>query len=92
MKRTVKDKYKRQNRLISFLPFFRMVRRFPTNRIVGDDAHIVPQNNLSKIGLICERYINNINIKYENLTVDKYVIMLTELMLFSHSKKVIVKK
>ena len=60
--------------------------------IVGDDAHIVPQNNLSKIGLICERYINNINIKYENLTVDKYVIMLTELMLFSHSKKVIVKE
>ena len=56
--------------------------------IVGDDAHIVPQNNLSKIGLICERYINNINIKYENLTVDKYVIMLTELMLFSHSKKI----
>ena len=43
--------------------------------IVGDDAHIVPQNNLSKIGLICERYINNINIKYENVTVDKYVIM-----------------
>ena len=75
MKCTVKDKYKRQNRLISFLPFFRIVRWFPTNHIVGDDAHIVPQNNLSKIGLICERYINNINIKYENVTVDKYVIM-----------------
>ena len=43
--------------------------------IVGDDEGIVPQNNLSKIGLICERYINNINIKYENVTVDKYVIM-----------------
>lgn len=45
------------------------------SKIVGDDARIVPQNNLSKIGLICERYINNINIKYENVTIDKYVIM-----------------
>ena len=43
--------------------------------IVGDDAHIVPQNILSEIGLICEKYINNINIKYENVTDDKYVIM-----------------
>ena len=36
---------------------------------------IVPQNDLSKIGAICDKYINNINIKYENVTVDKYVIM-----------------
>ena len=43
--------------------------------IVGDDALIVPQNNLSDIGFICEKYINNINIKYENISVDKYVIM-----------------
>ncbi len=43
--------------------------------IVGDDAYIVPKNSLSKIGLICDKYINNINIKYENVTVDKYVIM-----------------
>ena len=43
--------------------------------IVGDDAHIVPQNNLSEIGMICDKYINNINIRYENATVDKYVIM-----------------
>ncbi len=43
--------------------------------IVGDDAHIVPKNNLSDIGLICDKYINNINIKYENVIVDKYVIM-----------------
>jgi len=45
------------------------------SKIVGDDAYIVPQNNLSQIGLICNKYINNINIKYENVTVDKYVIM-----------------
>ena len=50
--------------MISFLPF-----------IVGDDEDIVPQNNLSEIGMVCDKYINNINIKYENVMVDKYVIM-----------------
>ena len=45
------------------------------SKIVGDDAYIVPQNNLSEIGLICDKYINSINIKYENVTVDKYIIM-----------------
>ena len=43
--------------------------------IVGDDAHIVPKNQISNYGLICDKYINNINIKYENVTVDKYIIM-----------------
>ncbi len=43
--------------------------------IVGDDAHIVPQNNLTKYGILCDKYINNINSKYENVTVDKYIIM-----------------
>ena len=43
--------------------------------IVGDGAHIVPKNQMSNYGLICDKYINNINIKYENVTVDKYVIM-----------------
>ncbi len=42
---------------------------------VGDGAYTVPKNNLSEIGLICDKYINNINIKYKNATVDKYVIM-----------------
>ena len=45
------------------------------SEIVGDDAYIVPQNKLSDIGVICDKYIQNINIKYENVTVDKYVIM-----------------
>ena len=45
------------------------------SNIVGDDAYIVPKNCLSNYGLICDKYINNINIKYENVTVDKYVIM-----------------
>ena len=43
--------------------------------IVGDDDFIVPKNSLSKIGLVCDKYINNINIIYENVSVDKYVIM-----------------
>jgi len=45
------------------------------SEIVGDDAHIVPQNKLTEIGNICDKYINNINLKYENVTVDKYIIM-----------------
>ena len=42
---------------------------------VGDDAYIVPKNRLSNYGMICDKYINNINTKYENVIVDKYVIM-----------------
>ena len=45
------------------------------SEIVGDDAHIVPHNQLSQYGLICDKYINNIDLKYKNVTVDKYVIM-----------------
>ncbi|MBP3337499.1 MAG: transposase [Clostridia bacterium] len=45
------------------------------SKIVGADSHIVPKNYLSNCGLICDKYINNINNKYENVTVDKYVIM-----------------
>ncbi len=47
-----------------FLPF-----------VVGDDAHIVPPNQLTNIGLVCDKYINNINTTYENVSLDKYVIM-----------------
>ncbi len=43
--------------------------------IVGDDAHIVPKNQLSESGQICDKYINNINTQYENVCLDKYVIM-----------------
>ena len=44
-------------------------------KIVGDDALIVPKNILSEIGKVCDKYINNINSAYENISVDKYVIM-----------------
>lgn len=45
------------------------------SEIVGEDAHILPQPKLTEIGNVCDKYINNINIKYENVTVDKYIIM-----------------
>ena len=43
--------------------------------IVGDDAHIVPEYQLSEYGSICEKYIRNIENAYESIKVDKYVIM-----------------
>ena len=45
------------------------------SRIVGDDAYIVPQNRLSNYGFVCEKDIKNINDKYDDVVVDKYVIM-----------------
>ncbi len=43
--------------------------------IFTDDARIIATNNLTSIGLLCNKYINNISTKYENVSVDKYVIM-----------------
>lgn len=42
---------------------------------VGDDAFIVPMTELTNYGKICDKYLNNINKKYENIEVEKYVIM-----------------
>ena len=50
-------------------------------KIVGDDAHIVPKNSLSNYGIICEKYIRNINKKYENVKVYNYVIMPNHILL-----------
>ena len=43
--------------------------------IAQEDTYSDVRNNLSQFGKICDKYINNINIKYKNVTVDKYVIM-----------------
>ncbi len=43
--------------------------------IIGNDAHSVLTNQLTNIGLVCDKYINNINTIYENVSLDKYVIM-----------------
>ena len=43
---------------------------------VGDDAHIVPQTMIkSKFGDIVDKYIKNIETAYNDVLVDKYVIM-----------------
>ena len=43
--------------------------------VVGRDAFIPPHVELTDIGYVVEKYIGNINIGYENITVEKYVIM-----------------
>ena len=45
------------------------------SNIVGGDAHIALFVELTNYGKIVDKYINNINSKYPNITVDKYVIM-----------------
>ncbi len=40
------------------------------SKIVGDDAHIVP-----KSGKIVDKYINHINMVYNNISVENYIIM-----------------
>lgn len=42
---------------------------------VGRDALIPPSVRLSKAGKVTQKYIENINSAYENVKVDKYVIM-----------------
>ena len=42
---------------------------------VGRDAHIPPTVELSGIGKTAEKYIQNINRVYDNVTVENYVIM-----------------
>ena len=43
--------------------------------IVGDGVYDIPQTNLTEYGKILEKYIVFMNSKYENVTIDKYVIM-----------------
>ncbi|MGN1467305.1 MAG: transposase [Ruminococcus sp.] len=42
---------------------------------VGRDAFIPPKIKLTYIGETADKYIKNINYAYDNITVDKYVIM-----------------
>ena len=46
------------------------------SQVVGDDAHIVPKKVVLKpYGVIAEKYINNINTTYKNISVENYIIM-----------------
>jgi REP element-mobilizing transposase RayT len=44
-------------------------------QIVGGDAHIAPSILLTEYGKITKKYIENINISYAAVYVEKYVIM-----------------
>ncbi len=43
--------------------------------IVGDGVYDIPQIRLSKHGKIINKYIEKINSQYDNIGIDKYVIM-----------------
>ncbi len=43
--------------------------------IVGDGVYDIPRINLSQCGKIADKYIQKMNSQYENVCVDKYVIM-----------------
>ena len=46
------------------------------SRVVGDDAYIVPKKVVLKpCGVVVEKYINNINKTYKNVSVENYIIM-----------------
>ena len=44
-------------------------------KIVGDGVYDIPKMLLSHCGKIVEKYIQKINSKYDNVCIDKYVIM-----------------
>jgi putative transposase len=58
-----------------FLTLCALNRREMLGQVVGGDAYIAPSVLLSKIGAITEKYIKNIDSKYDKVYVDKYVIM-----------------
>ena len=45
------------------------------SNIVGDGVYDIPQTKLTEYGKTLEKYIVLINSKYDNISIDKYVIM-----------------
>ena len=43
--------------------------------IVGDGVYDIPKTNLSKYGIIVFHNIKKMNLKYDDVQIDKYVIM-----------------
>ncbi len=43
--------------------------------IVGDGVYDIPQTDLSHYGLIADKYIQKMNSQYNNVFIDKYVVM-----------------
>ena len=50
-------------------------KSFLSKIIVGDGVLDVPQNKLTPCGQIADKYIKQLNAFYDNINVDKYVIM-----------------
>ncbi len=50
-------------------------KRCVLGKIVGDGDFDVPKMNLSKYGIIIEKYLNFMNEKYNHMKIDSYVIM-----------------
>lgn len=47
----------------------------PGPECVGGDVLVAPQTELTRYGMIVDRYINQLNDFYDNISVEKYVIM-----------------
>ena len=65
-------------------------RKCILSKIVGDGVLDVPQNKLTKYGKIAQEYINRMSVFYDNISVDKYIIMPNHihlLLLVSNEKK-----
>ena len=50
-------------------------KRILSNIIVGTGIHDCPKTQLLNHGKIAEKYINQLNDFYDNVSVDKYIIM-----------------
>ncbi|MBR6533078.1 MAG: transposase [Clostridia bacterium] len=50
-------------------------RKCILSNIVGDGVYDIPQIHLSEYGKILNKYIQIMNSKYENVSIDKYIIM-----------------
>ena len=72
---------------VYFITICTQNRRQILSHIVGDDVLGVPKNvKLLPYGIVADKYINQMNEFYENLTVDRYVIMPNHIhfLLFVH--------
>jgi len=43
--------------------------------IVGDGVYDIPKTKLLKCGMVANKYVEKMNLKYDNIFIDKYVIM-----------------
>lgn len=61
--------------MVHFILICTQNQKYMLSNIVGEDINILPKYVLSNYSIICEKYIQRINKKYENVMVNKYVIL-----------------